>query len=911
MGAESRVSVAAPFKAIPLWGGSTLAVLVLVGAAIVAVHRVRAEHRRGVEDALGTVLATTHQALRSWVEDQRAAARLWASDPEVARLTQELLRVPPTREALVASSAQDELRARLKPVGTAFRHEGFFVIGPDNISLSSSRDANLGGVNLLSAQERVLEKMWGGEATVTLPLRSDVPLPGAAGTLQEGRATMFVGAPIRNDRGEVLALLTFRLNPARAFTAIFRRGRIGRTGETYAFDVRGRLLTESRFDEHLRAVGLIGEGETAILNVEIRDPGANLVEGEEARGDRPLTKMAASAVTGAEGVDADGYRDYRGVPVAGAWLWDADLGIGMTSEQDIDEAWRTMFWSQGIVLLLVCLAACLLLGLSFFYVQSRKRALRASQARLARIAAEEMAQAKSSFLARMSHEIRTPMNGVLGMLELLGETELTPFQHQAVDTASSSGQGLLQVLNDILDFSKIEAGQLALESIPFNLGRVVSETARVLAVPAATRDNEIAIDLDPTIPRRVHGDPGRLRQVLSNLLGNAVKFTKDGDVIVRASLDEADETKARITLSVEDTGIGIPPDRLESVFEEFAQADVSTTREYGGTGLGLSISRSLVELMGGTLQASSEEGVGSRFWFTIDYSKASGSEELAERLGEGSLEERRILVVDDNALARSLSSRALKSAGATVVERDTANGALEALVIADREGRPFDAAVIDALMPGRDGFQLAQAVHRDPEISGTRLLLLTSATEGHGPARAREAGIKGYLAKPVSQVDLVEAVMALLELKGPGEGPEDRMVTKGVLEEARRRMRILLAEDNKVNQQIAITMLRGRGHAVDLAETGVQALDMVQSNDYDVVLMDLEMPEMGGMEATARIRALEGYDDLPIIALTAHALVEERDRCVAAGMKGFVSKPFRAVDLFRAVEGWPRQSEHA
>jgi CheY-like chemotaxis protein len=459
---------------------------------------------------------------------------------------------------------------------------------------------------------------------------------------------------------------------------------------------------------------------------------------------------------------------------------------------------------------------------------------------------------------------------------------------------------LLTILNDILDYSKIEAEHLELESIPFDLPKVVHATATLLAVRAREKHLELTVDVPPDVPQMVRGDPTRLRQVLMNLIGNAIKFTEQGEVDVSASIIQRDSDRAAVQFRVRDTGIGISEDQLGTIFQEFTQADASMTRRYGGTGLGLAISRRLVALMAGELAVTSEVGRGSEFSFALTFPLEAGAQATAR--AAVSLGGRRLLVVDDNETNRRIVRDMLGAEGMAVHEASRADAGLEALRRAAGARTPYDLAILDAQMPDQDGFELATAIRADRALTATRLLILTSAGQRGDGERCRQLGIQAYLTKPIARADLVEAVGTVLAGTASAPGAAD-LVTRHSIAESRHALRILLAEDNPVNQQVATAMLLKRGHHVDVASNGREAVDAVAREPYDVVLMDIQMPEMDGFEATEQIRGLPQGRTLPIIALTAHALSGERERCLARGMSGYLAKPFKAHDLFAAVEG--------
>ncbi|HEY6807611.1 MAG TPA: response regulator [Gemmatimonadales bacterium] len=517
--------------------------------------------------------------------------------------------------------------------------------------------------------------------------------------------------------------------------------------------------------------------------------------------------------------------------------------------------------------------------------------------RQARDAAERSAQARAAFLANMSHEIRTPMNAVLGLVEIVLDSELAPPQRRSLELVRSSAEGLLSLLNDILDFSKIEAEHLDLEQIAFDLPKVVHGTASLLAVRAREKGVELITDVPADVPTLVRGDPTRLRQVLTNLIGNAIKFTERGEVVVRATAGPAGPDGVPVQFEVRDTGIGIPEHQMQQIFSEFTQADASMTRRYGGTGLGLAIAKRLVLLMGSDLTVTSIVGQGSRFAFRVTFPV---DVEPPPAVARAPLHGTRVLVVDDNQTNRRILEAMLAPEGVVVEGVESAAEGLAALREARTAGKAFALALIDAQMPDRDGFALAADVRGDAHLSGTHLMMLTSAGERGDSQRCRELGIRGYLTKPVARVDLLDAIAAIFG--GAAAGTE--VVTRHTLAEARRHLRILLAEDTPVNQEVASTMLRRRGHVVDVVANGREAVAAAARARYDVVLMDVQMPEMDGFEATAAIRATPAGRALPIVALTAHALTGERERCLSHGMTGYLAKPYRPHDLFAAVEGW-------
>ncbi len=1020
-------------------------ILVLCLAALIF-HWMDTEVRKNIGSQLETVNRSVNYTLHLWKEDIFEDTIHLAKDTEeFQHITQELLTLPRNKKELAASPAQSAVRGIIARHGYIQKCQNYSVIAQDLNNIASMREQDLGRKSFIALHApKLLARAFAGNTVFIPPIHGDKD--------HNNDQRMFIATPITDQTGGVLAVLALEIDPNRLFTELTRVGKIGKTGETYAIALDGCMLGESRLFFELLPILQRVTGNTETKRIQIKNPGGNLLQGyipKESPGSWPFSKMARAIQKHHDGLDVDGYRDYRGVRVLGVWTWLDEFQVGIATEIDEAEVLGAhnemrlvlLGFLLGMALLAIILAGMLVkvsaksqkqlqtqveqrtaelnatnkelqtsrkkyqqlvddIGDNFviyshdlegklFYVSNgitslfgvskeevvgksygelfawTQESLDASRREIERLLAGETElihlemeythpdgkqrilsinahgvydkngtptsidgiaeditarkeaertiieanEAKSNFLANMSHEIRTPMNAIIGMSYLALQTALTPKQFEYLSKIDISANALLSIINDILDFSKIEAGKLELESTSFLLEDVLDNIASLFSIKTREKGLEFLFHVAPDIPTALIGDPLRLSQILTNLAGNAIKFTNVGELVISVDAIEQNAGKVTLRFSVMDTGIGISKQEQNELFSAFSQADTSITRKHGGTGLGLTISKSLCKMLGGKIWVDSVPGEGSTFYFTAVFTiDPHGQRSL---IPTQHIQGKRILIVDDNRTVRAIFSSMLSSMTFNVTEAECGEDSLAVIQQAEKANQPFDLVLVDWMLPGMDGITLSSTIRTLPLSMLPKIVMVSTYDQEQIIQETGQMELDGFLTKPVNRSTLFDTIMQVF-----GETTVGTVRKLSPIKQETTKMlqnicgaKILLVEDNRINQQVAREILEQAGMEVEIASDGKEAVERAAATGFDAILMDIQMPKMGGFEATDCIRNLTNHTtNTPIIAMTAHAMEGDREKSLAAGMVDHITKPINPDTLYKVLLQWIQPS---
>ncbi|PCJ96330.1 MAG: hypothetical protein COA45_11025 [Zetaproteobacteria bacterium] len=696
--------------------------------------------------------------LSQWIESKKEEALFWSNKHFVQKSLLSLSKLK-SKQELINSPIQKQLRTLMFKWATERDHKGYFLTTRNGINIASMHNANIGEQSILFRDKRLIQKVLSGQTIITHPIPSDIVLSDNEIRSPVKIPTMFVISPVYIDK-KIIGVFSIRIDPIKDFAPLFRSIRTGLTGETYVFNKKGLMLSESRFKDQLIEIGFLQTGDISMMNVELKDPGVNLTLGKTAikeRSKQENTLMVKSAIKDKKGMNLEGYNDYRGVPVIGIWGWNSDMDLGITFEIDKDEAYNSYYIARKYILIGSVFALFLIVALSFILYISQKRSFRQNKAIQEALEQTKIAaEAKSQFLANMSHEVRTPLNGIIGATDLMRQETLSNSQQALTNIIAKSGRSLLAIVNEILDFSKIDAGKLPIETEIFSIRESIDDVITLFRSTASEKNILLKASFAENFPVFVKGDDGRARQILSNLVNNAIKFTDEGNIKISAEIVSLSENKNTICIKVRDTGIGIEESKLETLFDAFTQADNSSVRRVGGTGLGLTISKQLAELMGGRIEVSSSPNQGSLFSVFFEVYTPSKEEikiykkrcdEQKEMSLDNYIYNGSILVVEDNSTNQYIIKKVFECMNCQI---DVANNGFEGYQMCT--SKTYDIILMDCQMPVMDGYEATKMIREHD--NNTPIIALTAHAMQEVVDKCLDVGMSDHLSKPIIQEEL-------------------------------------------------------------------------------------------------------------------------------------------------------------